>query len=1268
MYGNKLYNKLAVGIIVCSLGYSYLSIAAQPSQTPLSIKSTVPMNLIITIDDTLNMGYTHSPEGQETWDPNYNLASPDYNGLFYNPDYEYKVPPRFIMDNGVLKRTSYPEFSFSRATVDGYLYNAIFNQSRRTDYSAVGAWDLNKVVPRGWDETAFQYWNLNNSTTNSHYYRWNPNAGCGADPRLSTNKSLIGTKKQCWIDGGRITSAKEQQNYSNWLAYYASRMNRVKTILAFVMADLDEDVRVTWQSVQGCYSTEFNANDNKNGYTRSNGQPYRCYGVSQTLAPFKGKHKADFYTFLHGLMKQDGEFNPHRAAMKRVNDYIKTKGAWSPYREEVGNINSKEYGCRPTVHLIATHGKFGQAEDNILFSNARSSANQDFRNDVRFKAGITSKIVNKTYTLPDGKIYTPRAPYKDDVQKEKYAKTLSDYAFEGWAVDARPDLPNNLAPIYRDDASSDDDNYWNPKNDPATWQHVNTYVLSVGGMKKKSAAYNLNWDQGTYNGSYQDLLKGIISWPVTPGAYGWCVAFRVGAAYGGCDNVKGAIANLDDWGTAQTIVDSWHAALNGRGQIYNAEDIYKWDNNLLIWDKIRNDIMMSGALPSETTTITVSSDSSIADDKAYYYETKFDSLRWIGMITQYQYDNDGNKINAISFHDKLKSSNSSQGPSRTIYINTGFDSVQGNMVEFTTANYKQFAKQQKEDLQRSLDIPNAPTGEELGKLRLEWLRGSSANEGTLFRERYKGYLLGDIVNNTPMAIKPPQGNAYYMNSRGENYYQFKEAQAQRPTYVYVGANDGMLHAFDQQGNEKWAFIPAGVTGKLNLLSDNDYSAANKQTTSNSSKHRFFVDGPLVTDDVYFDNAWHTVLVGTLGRGGQGLFALDVTNPNQPKLLWEYGDFNSDVASKAFPNSKVPGYILSAPIIGPLYNGEAVTDHVIFGNGYGPTSTTENNEPVYTKGSTIAIEIATGKLASAIGPVASPNSEDLGFSGVVGMKSNKTDYGHFGIERNTLYAGNLAGEIYISNPLHSVSINAPKGNKLLTNIPGTRIINGVKYTQPITASPELARVNFMRKPSDILLFGTGKYFEQQDSVSALTAKNSIYGMVVRGNNEVNEDTKLEQLQVRTVTDKVYVTKDNKSYTVRETNGAPITASDKGFYIDLPVGELVVDQPYFMGSVVFFTVMVMDSTDPCKPVPKYWLMALDPSTGKAPNFPVFDLNGTGSRIDNPIISGVLLESKSILQGGNHSMAVNNEGKIGLMIHNPDRVRINRVIFQGDSIFKN
>ena len=107
------------------------------------------------------------------------------------------------------------------------------------------------------------------------------------------------------------------------------------------------------------------------------------------------------------------------------------------------------------------------------------------------------------------------------------------------------------------------------------------------------------------------------------------------------------------------------------------------------------------------------------------------------------------------------------------------------------------------------------------------------------------------------------------------------SRLRRPTrtaqpVIYVGANDGMLHAFDARpplphrtGNELFAYIPHGVFANLIKLVNPYYNAA----------HQFYVNGSPQASDVQFaDMSWHTVLVGVEGAGGNSVFALDVTNP------------------------------------------------------------------------------------------------------------------------------------------------------------------------------------------------------------------------------------------------------------------------------------------------------------------------------------------------------------------------------------------------------
>ncbi len=151
----------------------------------------------------------------------------------------------------------------------------------------------------------------------------------------------------------------------------------------------------------------------------------------------------------------------------------------------------------------------------------------------------------------------------------------------------------------------------------------------------------------------------------------------------------------------------------------------------------------------------------------------------------------------------------------------------------------------------------------------------------LFRDRAS--ILGDIVHGRPVYVgAPPAGYLF------DNYKAFKDANLNRPARVYVGANDGMVHAFDAEtGAEEWAYIPSMVLAKLSGLS----------SPILPFDHQYLVDGTMTAGDADFGTSgspdWRTVLVGGLGAGGKGLFALDVTDANastesaaKSKILWE----------------------------------------------------------------------------------------------------------------------------------------------------------------------------------------------------------------------------------------------------------------------------------------------------------------------------------------------------------------------------------------------
>lgn len=144
--------------------------------------------------------------------------------------------------------------------------------------------------------------------------------------------------------------------------------------------------------------------------------------------------------------------------------------------------------------------------------------------------------------------------------------------------------------------------------------------------------------------------------------------------------------------------------------------------------------------------------------------------------------------------------------------------------------------------------------------------------------------LGDIYHSVPIVVGSPSHlttteaskentEAYFRAAN--NYDNFKATQ--RDEMIYVGANDGMLHAFDSDtGAERWAFIPPMVLGSLSEM---------KGSGANTSRAIYAVDGSPSVSDIYVGGQWKTVLIAGLGRGGNGYFALDVTDPGAPEFLW-----------------------------------------------------------------------------------------------------------------------------------------------------------------------------------------------------------------------------------------------------------------------------------------------------------------------------------------------------------------------------------------------
>ncbi|TVS15783.1 MAG: hypothetical protein EA417_12435, partial [Gammaproteobacteria bacterium] len=258
---------------------------------------------------------------------------------------------------------------------------------------------------------------------------------------------------------------------------------------------------------------------------------------------------------------------------------------------------------------------------------------------------------------------------------------------------------------------------------------------------------------------------------------------------------------------------------------------------------------------------------------------------------------------------------------------------------------------------------------------LDYLRGDTSTElqnGGSFRDRES--LLGDIVNSDPTFLgRQDFGYRTLPGTQGSTYPAFLATKQTRRSVLFVGANAGMLHAFDaQSGDELFAFVPNSVFPNLPQLAELNYT------------HRYFVDGSPRVTDAYVGGAWRTLLIGATGAGGRGVFILDVTDPEPTSIgpdsvLWEF----------SHPEM---GYSIPQSTIARMSDGEF---WAIIPNGYDSAG---NTARLFLKRlhDGYLVEINTGE-----GTAAAPNGLSAPFP--VDSTGDRTV--------NHIYAGDLQGNLW-----------------------------------------------------------------------------------------------------------------------------------------------------------------------------------------------------------------------------------------------------------------
>lgn len=511
--------------------------------------------------------------------------------------------------------------------------------------------------------------------------------------------------------------------------------------------------------------------------------------------------------------------------------------------------------------------------------------------------------------------------------------------------------------------------------------------------------------------------------------------------------------------------------------------------------------------------------------------------------------------------------------------------------------------------------PVSGTLDSLGEDRLNYIRGETIDG---FRTRSSP--LGDVINSSSVLVAAPNG--FYPDYWGvdapendEPYSDFRRENSDRRRMVYVGANDGMLHGFsagvwdgttwtEENGDEVFAYIPSQVFPRLPALTDSSYG------------HKYFVDATPRAADVFINDEWRTVLIGTLGQGGQGIYALDITDPDEvteanaeDAVLWEVTD--NDIARI--------GFIHSSPVITRMANGKWMA---IVGNGYNNSLPGEGYRQGNGNSGLVIIDIETGNVTRLLSPdPTATNCDGTRVTPNAMAEPTGIDFdGDNVIE--SIYVGDLFGCVY------HFDVSSDDPSLWTTGEVIHRAVDDNGNRQAITSA-----VSVGSHPSGdgvLVYFGTGKYLEPGDQRSKKS--NRLYAVWDRANSDTESLTRIaagNMLQQSIVLEETVGFDidgdgvDDDYIETRTTSDEPINWDEhEGWYMNLEyltaMGEQILSAPVLRDGKIVVSTHI-PSGDECTPGQDGWLMVLNAVNGGMIDPGVIDLDGDG-RFNDSSVSGI------------------------------------------------
>ncbi len=1020
----------------------------------------------------------------------------------------------------------------------------------------------------------------------------------------TTSYARLSTRKDCAsiLTSGTCTYTEEMNNFANWYTYYHTRIQMAKTAVGLAFNTLTSNYRVGVLTIN-------------------------AYGSGNTLdtakfvpiGDFTPAQKQSFYSTFYSLTA--GSSTPLREALSRVGWYYagKTSGLSAGMitagtSKVPANPDPIIYSCQQNFVIMTTdgywNGNAGQdlngnsMEAPMLTPSSAPYANQD--NDI---TNLYEHRIADAYgqgaafdgNLPDTTQPTGSGGKGKGNQGGSgsgggngctpigYTSqgTLADVAMYYYKTDLRPTGSTNFTTgtdVSLDDVQTTSGTDYNPT------QHMVTFTIGLG------VDGYLTYDGGGTYGSAD--VKSIINastgcvwapgltcnWPQVP-------VYSSGSL---CDD-----PSKDD--------DLWHAAVNGRGQYLSAKNPQALYNGLAgDLAKIQSRLGAAAASATSTPNITLNDN--------YIYSTTFRTVYWDGELQAQQISTANGTVSSgcsgcWSAQAQLDAAaNPTSGPPDTRTVKTL--NAAGTMVDFlyssldTTAQAwftnKCSVMSQCASLQTS-DQVIVNSGTNL----VNYLRGqntyanatSTTSSATGIADFFvRAHVLGDLVDSRPAVVRDPR--RHYADTPippgNQNYATYTANNASRQSVVYVGGNDGMLHAFNgTTGAELWAYVPRMLLPSMYLLSDVSYG----------SQHRFFVDGSPEVADVLSpsDGLWHTILIEGLNDGGRGYFAFDITNPASPIFLWE---FCSDSTLCSVSDANL-GLSFGNPVVTKRsYDGKWV---VLVTSGY------NNYSPGDGKGYLYELDPFKGTILAKVSTNVGDTGATLGPSGLAKITAAVTNPDtdnttHF------LYGGDLLGNLW----RFDLSGATPVVSAFAT------LKDAAGKVQPITTRPELGQVNGY----PVVFVGTGRLLGVTDLQDPSTLSpagswsyvSSLYALYDNGTTNLGNPRSNSTLVVQTLSG--YGGSTSTAVQRSASNNPVNIPTNIGWMVDFPsVGERVnVDMQLVLGTLLVTTNV--PNNDACAAGGDSWLYQFGYATGGAVTGTANNIAGNKT-VDSMTVGNVVVQ---------------------------------------------